>query len=76
MCLVKVYVKEPGESELGKPAFSDVARIEYQDGKILIVDLFGESESLQGQVCIIDFVDNRVIVERRPPDIARQNERG
>jgi len=75
MCLVKVYVKEPGQSDLGEPAFSDVARIEYKDDKIVVIGLFGESKSLNAEVRTIDFVENRVIIERQFPDIAPRNER-
>jgi len=64
MCLVVVYVKERGQSERGERVSADVAHIECREGKVVVTGLFGDSKNLEGEVCSIDLINNRVIVER------------
>jgi len=64
VCLVVVIVKERGQSEPGEQVFADAAHIECEEGKVVVIGLFGDSKSLEGEVRSIDLVNNQVIVER------------
>jgi predicted RNA-binding protein len=64
MCLVAVYVEQADKSGERRLALSDVAFLECSDHEVRVTDLFGQSETLEGRVRLIDTVKNEVVVER------------
>jgi predicted RNA-binding protein len=64
MCLVAVYVEQADKSGERRLALSDVAFLECSDHEVRVTDLFGQSETLEGRVRVIDTVKNEVVVEQ------------
>lgn len=63
MCLVAVYLRQSDSSEPGEPIFSDVARVECEDGQVLLWDLFGQRQSVEANIRMVDLIDNRIVLE-------------
>jgi predicted RNA-binding protein len=55
MCIAKAYKGVEGE-----PVLEQVAYLRFEDGKLVLVTLFGEKKTLDERVREIDFVKSRI----------------
>ena len=60
MCESAVYVLKEGKEKL---LFERVDLLENTEGKIKLVNLFGEEMSLKAKVKILSLVDHKIILE-------------
>lgn len=60
MCESSVYLVEQGEERL---LMENVEFLEYKDGILSMVDLFGERRNIKAQVRFLSLVDHKVLVE-------------
>lgn len=62
MCLSKAYMeKEKGEELL----FDDIASIEVREESLKFSTILGEEYEIEGGIKSIDFVENRIVLERK-----------
>ncbi len=61
MCLAKAYFGGKGENEL---LMEEIALIKVEDGKLLVMTLFGEKKEITASIKEIDFRASRVLLER------------
>lgn len=62
MCLSKAYMeKEKGEELL----FDDIASIEVRGESLKFSTILGEEYEIEGEIKSIDFVENRILLERK-----------
>jgi predicted RNA-binding protein len=69
MCLVAVYVKEPGGSGDRRLSVSDAAFVECGEQQVTVSDLLGRSEAFDARVRVIDLVKNEVVLEQTGPQM-------
>jgi len=60
MCLAKAYLGGKGEEEF---LMEEIASIKVEDGKLLVMSLFGERKEIAARIREIDFKSSRVILE-------------
>jgi predicted RNA-binding protein len=60
MCESKVYLKKGEQEEM---IFESVDRLEDHDGKIKMVDLFGEERTVTAKVKAFSLIDHKIILE-------------
>ncbi len=58
MCLAKLY-QEP---ETEEPILEDIAHARFEEGKIELETLLGESKVFQGKLKEIDFMNSKIII--------------
>ena len=59
MCLSSVYEHRPeGESLLCR----NIATVRIQPGKLTFIDIMGFQTEYRGQLCSLDFMENKIIV--------------
>ncbi len=61
MCLAKAYLGGKGEEEF---LMEEIASIKAEDGKLLVMSLFGEKKEIAARIREIDFKSSRVILEK------------
>ncbi len=61
MCLAKVYIGGKGENE---PLMEEIASIKAEDGKLVVMSLFGEKKEIAARIREIDFKSSDVILEK------------
>ncbi len=61
MCLAKAYIGGKGEKEL---LMEEIASIKAEDGKLLIMTLFGEKQEIAASIKEIDFKSSSIILEK------------
>jgi predicted RNA-binding protein len=59
MCLSTVYLRSDGQEV---KIMKDVARMESDNGGFILTGLLGEQKRIQGQIKIVDFVDEHFTV--------------
>jgi len=62
MCLSKAYVDRNGRME---PLSEEVASLEIGEGKVLLKELFGEEKVIRANIKKIDFLNGKIILEKR-----------
>ena len=63
MCLAKAYIGGKSENEF---LMEEIASIKSEDGKLLVMSLFGEQKEIAASIREIDFRSSRVILEKTP----------
>lgn len=61
MCLAKAYMGGKGENE---PLMEEIASVKAEDGKLLVMTLFGEKQEIAASIKEIDFKSSRIILEK------------
>lgn len=61
MCEVNAYVIENGKEDL---LLKDVASLDRDGKKILLVGLFGDQRTLEGEIEKIDFLNHKILIRR------------
>ena len=61
MCQSNAYMEHNGEEEL---ILEDVGIIKPQEGKILLMSIFGEEELVDGEIKLIDLLHHKIILEK------------
>lgn len=59
MCEANVYIEKEGELEV---LMENVATIKPQEGKLLLVDLFGDQKSVKASFKELRLLDHKVIL--------------
>jgi len=73
MCESNVYIRDEEDEKLESNVYirdeedeklimEDVAQLKDHDGRIWIVDLFGEEKEIEGKVQEISFLDHKVFI--------------
>jgi predicted RNA-binding protein len=57
MCLSKAFLEENGKSRL---VMSDIASVSVNDGKIILMTLFGEKREVNAAIHEINFTNSRL----------------
>ncbi len=60
MCDVNAYIVKDGKEEL---YLENVDIIKPEDGKILLINLFGEQKVFEGKVKEISLIKHRIVLE-------------
>lgn len=61
MCLSQAYLTgEEGEELI----LDEVSSVEIRDGTVLFTTILGEEEEVEGSIRSIDFMDNKIVLER------------
>ncbi|MBW1851645.1 MAG: CooT family nickel-binding protein [Deltaproteobacteria bacterium] len=60
MCESTVYVLKEGKAE---PIVEDVDVLEYNEGQIRMVSVFGEERIIKARVKVLSLVDHKIILE-------------
>ena len=64
MCLSAVYEHRPeGESLLCR----NIANVRIQPGKLTFIDIMGIQTEYKGQLCSLDLMENKILVEGAQP---------
>ena len=61
MCQSNAYLENDGEEEL---ILEDVGIIKPEEGKILLISIFGEEELVDGEIKLIDLLHHKIILEK------------
>jgi len=61
MCLAKAYMGGKGEKEL---LMDEIASIKAENGKLLVMSLFGEKKEIAAIIREIDFKSSSIILEK------------
>jgi len=61
MCQSNAYLEHDGEEKL---ILEDVGVIKPQEGKILLMSIFGEEELVDGRIKLIDLLHHKIILEK------------
>jgi len=61
MCQSNAYLDHNGEEEL---ILEDVGIIKPEEGKILLISIFGEEELVDGEIKLIDLLHHKIILEK------------
>ena len=61
MCQSNAYLEHNGEEKL---IFEDVGIIKPEEGKILLISIFGEEELVDGEIKLIDLLHHNIILEK------------
>jgi predicted RNA-binding protein len=61
MCQSNAYLKHNGEEKL---ILEEVGMIIPQNGKVLLTNIFGEEELVDGEIRLVDLIHNKVILEK------------
>ncbi len=61
MCLAKAYIGEKSEGEL---LMEEIASIKAENGKLVVMTLFGEKKEIAARIREIDFKSSDVILEK------------
>ncbi|MBA7632797.1 hypothetical protein ES703_40351 [subsurface metagenome] len=61
MCLAKAYMGGKGGNEL---LMEEIASIKAEDGKLLVMSLFGEKKEIAARIREIDFKSSSIILEK------------
>ena len=59
MCQTTAYLVEGGQE---KPFFEDVVSIEPEEGRLKMVNLFGEEKSVVGRIKQIDLLAHKIVI--------------
>ena len=62
MCLGKIYQKTDEQTDLKTPTLDEVSFIECTDEGLVVTDLLGRTQVIEGRIAAIDFVDGKVLV--------------
>jgi predicted RNA-binding protein len=60
MCLAKAYIGGKGE---GKLLMEEIASVRVENGKLLVVTLFGEKREIAASIKEIDFKSSSIMLE-------------
>ena len=61
MCQSNAYMENNGEEKL---ILEDVGIIKPEEGKILLISIFGEEELVDGEIKLIDLLHHKIILEK------------
>lgn len=61
MCEANAYVVIDDQEELLLP---NVASVEREGTKLLLVDLFGEQKLIEGEIVRLDLLNHKIIIKR------------
>ncbi len=61
MCEASVYIIQEGEEQL---VMESVDHLEYVNGKVRVVDLFGEEKVLDARVKSLSLVDHKIVLDK------------
>ncbi|MDI3280702.1 MAG: CooT family nickel-binding protein [Bacillota bacterium] len=61
MCEANAYVVTDDQEELLLP---NVASVEREGTKLLLVDLFGEQKLIEGEIVRLDLLNHKIIIKR------------
>ena len=62
MCQSTVYLREDNQEQL---LLEDVGFVQPEEGKILLVNIFGEQKLVEGEVKEIDLIHHKIVLEKR-----------
>ena len=60
MCLSSIYKKSDDENVL---LIKNVARVICRDGELIVYDLMGVRNVLEGEICDIDLMENTILIK-------------
>ncbi|MGE5578020.1 MAG: CooT family nickel-binding protein [Syntrophothermus sp.] len=61
MCEASAYVVRDGQEEL---VFQDVAALERDGNKLLLIGLFGEQKLIEGEITKIDLLTHKIYLKK------------
>lgn len=62
MCLAKAFYDSDKNQSI--PIMEEIQDITVHDGEIILTSLFGETESLRGELMKVDFDKSKIIIKR------------
>jgi predicted RNA-binding protein len=61
MCQSNAYLEDNGQEEL---ILEDVGLIKPEDGKILLISIFGEEELVDADIKMIDLLHHKIVLQK------------
>jgi predicted RNA-binding protein len=61
MCQSNAYLENNGQAEL---ILEDVGLIQPEDGKILLISIFGEEELVDAKIKMIDLLHHKIVLQK------------
>jgi predicted RNA-binding protein len=63
MCEAVVYVERDGKRE---KLMDDVVEVRPEEGKLLLVDVFGEQKIISARIKEANLIDHEIVLEEKP----------
>ena len=62
MCQSKAYLEQDGAEEL---LLEDVVMVEPDGDKLILMNLFGEQQTVDAKIKMVDLLHHKIILEKR-----------